>query len=294
MEGYNRDDCVSTLRLRDWLEEQRADLVSSGVAVPRPPLAGGEPPEQVDERAERVEALRARLLDGIPEELRDRTEEQQARWLLAYLLDFHRREDKAVWWEYFRLLELPEEDLLDEGQALAGLAYVRREEVVVNVKTGRPTGSVVDRYRFPAQEMEIRRRGRAELMDGEKWGEVIRVDRSVLTVDVKKGKKQVDHHAASAFAFTYVNPRVMEEAIGRFAAGVVEGDRIVADGAPDECRRPSPAAGGHAKASLGRLRAAARRIHRRVRGAHRHRPRRHGPADPGPARGPGRRTAAPR
>jgi predicted RecB family nuclease len=34
--GYNRDDCVSTWRLRDWLETQRDALIASGIAVPRP------------------------------------------------------------------------------------------------------------------------------------------------------------------------------------------------------------------------------------------------------------------
>jgi hypothetical protein len=34
--GYNRDDCISTWRLRDWLETQRANLIAKGVAVPRP------------------------------------------------------------------------------------------------------------------------------------------------------------------------------------------------------------------------------------------------------------------
>src|SRR5439155_309780 len=28
--GYNRDDCVSTWRLRDWLETRRADLIEAG------------------------------------------------------------------------------------------------------------------------------------------------------------------------------------------------------------------------------------------------------------------------
>ena len=126
VERYNRDDCVSTLRLRDWLETRRAELVASGAALGRPDLVAGEASEAVDERAQRVEALRTRLLDGIPVERRERSEEQQARWLLAYLLDFHRREDKAVWWEYFRLKELPEEDLFDEAEAVAGLSSSRR------------------------------------------------------------------------------------------------------------------------------------------------------------------------
>ena len=39
------------------------------------------------------------------------------RWLLAFLIDWHHREEKANWWEYFRLQALPEEDLMDEPKA---------------------------------------------------------------------------------------------------------------------------------------------------------------------------------
>ena len=105
--GYNEDDCVSALRLRDWLESLRADLAAKGQDVPRPTPKENEISENVTEREQRVTALRAKLLDGIDLEPRNRNADQQARWLLAYLLDWHRREDKAGWWEYFRLLELP-------------------------------------------------------------------------------------------------------------------------------------------------------------------------------------------
>ena len=36
VEAYNRDDCLSTLRLRDWLERLRGELVAAGTDVPRP------------------------------------------------------------------------------------------------------------------------------------------------------------------------------------------------------------------------------------------------------------------
>ena len=35
VQGYNRDDCLSALRLRNWLEEVRAELERSGTPVPR-------------------------------------------------------------------------------------------------------------------------------------------------------------------------------------------------------------------------------------------------------------------
>jgi len=249
IEGYNRDDCLSALRLRDWLEQLRSELEQSGTPVPRPMLAGGEAPERVDDRAQRVAALRARLLQGVPGARADRSGEQQARWLLAYLLDWHRREDKTTWWEYFRLRDLPEEDLFDESQALAGLEYVERVTVVGHVRTGRPTGSVVDRYRYPAQEMEVRRKDELKLRDDKKWGEVVHVDRTRLTIDVRKGRVQADNHPASAFAHTYVNTAVLEEAICRFGdsvanAGVVSSDK----------GQPNPVAGHLLLAATPRLR----------------------------------------
>jgi len=104
VEGYNRDDCLSAMRLREWLETLRAGLAAKGAELPRPALKSGDPSKALDERERKATALREKLLSV----------DDRARYLLAYLLDWHRREDKAVWWEYFRLRDLPDEDLLDE------------------------------------------------------------------------------------------------------------------------------------------------------------------------------------
>src|SRR5262245_20258754 len=94
--SYNREDCLSTLHLRNWLEQLRPD-------GPRPPLEPGDPSEAVDGKRQRTLALLARLQNGEP-----------VRELLSYMLEFHRREEKAPWWEYFRLQSLTDEELLEE------------------------------------------------------------------------------------------------------------------------------------------------------------------------------------
>ena len=43
---------------------------------------------------------------------------------MAHLLEWHRREDKSAWWDYFRLRELSVEELIEETRPLAGLEYV--------------------------------------------------------------------------------------------------------------------------------------------------------------------------
>ena len=73
---------------------------------------------------------------------------------------------------------MAEEDLFDEPSAVAGLQLVERVELVRNKRTGKPTGSVVDRYRYPLQEMEIRGGDEVKLTDGAKFGDIVRADRT--------------------------------------------------------------------------------------------------------------------
>ena len=64
IEGYNRDDCLSTLRLAAWLEDRRRELQAlTGQPVPRPPLRDEErdrEQEPVVETAALFEALTRR------------------------------------------------------------------------------------------------------------------------------------------------------------------------------------------------------------------------------------------
>jgi len=225
VEGYNKDDCVSTLRLRAWLETLREQLERSGTAVPRPEPKTGDASEALDDRTQRVAELRARLLAGVPDAKAERTAEQHARWLLAYLLDWHRREDKSGWWDYYRLCDLPEDDLYEEPQAIAGLAHIERVGFVPHKTTGKPTRTVIDRYRYPAQEMEVREGNDLKLQDKTHvFGKVVDLDRAALTIDVRKAPAQAENHPTGVFAHTYIKPRVLEDAIFQI------GERVAAEG----------------------------------------------------------------
>lgn len=208
VEGYNRDDCVSTLRLRDWLESLRAREVANGADIPRPAPKPSEPSEALSDELQKIKGLRMQLL-GV---------ESHARYLLAYLLDWHRREDKAGWWEYFRLLALPEDDLLDEPAAVAGLQFVSEVE--------QRRKSAVLRFSYPLQDMEIRRKDTLKLSDEGRWGEVVVVDRARRTLDVLVGPSRLAARPSSAFAHDHVSSKVIEKAIFEI------GERVIA-GTPD-------------------------------------------------------------
>jgi predicted RecB family nuclease len=216
--GYNEDDCVSTLELRDWLEKVRAE---QHPPIPRPTVVEEEE-AVVNEHQQAVNNLRAVLLAGVPEDPAHRSADQQALWLLAYLLDFHRREYLATVWEYWRLKELPEEDLIDEPNAIFGLEFVERVKVGVT-KKGVPTGKVIDRYRYPAQEMEIEKGG-LKLRQGGTLGDVDAVDRIARTIDVDKQKVHKDYHPRAVFAFTYIATKSQEQSL------LAIGQRVADDG----------------------------------------------------------------
>ena len=210
--AYNADDCLSTRALRSWLEDQRKLLEETGQKLSRPVVLEGTPPESVGERQKRVATLMADLMDGVPIDPKERTEEQAGRWLLANLLDWHRREDKADWWEFYRLRDLAEEDLRDEDSALAGLSFVKR--------IGLDGRLPVDRYSFEKQETDIRA-GDKVCERGDTIGEVIAIDLVERTIDIKKTKKKVDTHPCSIFVDTRgPNTQTLADALFRLGTWV--------------------------------------------------------------------------
>ena len=211
VEAYNRDDCLSARALRGWLETLRAEVEAGGAELPRPAEESGAPNQEIRERERRSKEMAARLLDGVPEDAEERSPGQQARWLLARMLEWHRREEKAPWWEYYHLRELTDEELLDETPALAGLEHVERRPA-----SGRLP---VDRYRFPAQETSIRGGDKLHLPlpDGRKLGEVERIDLAARTIDIKKSGACADLHPTSAFAHDTVPAKEQPESLMRLA-----------------------------------------------------------------------------
>jgi uncharacterized protein len=123
---YNEYDCLSTLRLRDWLLQLRrgtsaaADSVTASAPVPSfdagvsPTAAEGAsivvqaPDSQVgsdedEELTAEEKPLRA-YLDSLPDD-RELTADEQAVAMVAAATGYHRRERKQFWWEHFDRLE---------------------------------------------------------------------------------------------------------------------------------------------------------------------------------------------
>jgi predicted RecB family nuclease len=201
IKGYNQDDCASTEGLRNWLEGVRAKLIAEGASIDRPARAHAEISPELDAWQKKVAAVGARLVDGMPDDANERTAEQQARWLLASLLDWHGREKKAVWWEYFRLRDLSADDLLHERDGLAGLEFI--------TQVGGTAKAPVHRYKFAIQDTDIRSEDELRSIGGEKFGSVVAVALDNRTIDVKKRKDTADVHPEALFAHSFIDTQVL-------------------------------------------------------------------------------------
>jgi uncharacterized protein len=219
VEGYNRDDVRSTWELHKWLEARRDEAIARGDDVPRPVAKEGEAPEKLGEREQRVEELRARLLATLGD---GPVDPRAPAHLVAYLLDWHRRENKAEWWEYFRLVGLSDDDLLDERKAVSGLRFVESKPFI-SEKTGKPTKSTIDRYTFPPQDCDVREGQKLNLTDAKQWGEVVAIDRQRGLLDVKVGPSRAGQRPTAAFAHEVNGAPKIEDALYQIGCDLADG-----------------------------------------------------------------------
>lgn len=223
IEGYNRDDVVSTLRLRDWLEARRLDLGERlGMEIPRPPLhpeaiEPAEPEGRAAEVAEVVAAL-TRGLEGVDLAVPTTTDEQRATWLLAQLLGWHRRENKAFWWRYYELCGMTDADLVDEREPIGMV------ELDADLGQASRNGARLQRFRFPPQDHGAKE-GR-QVDDPQTQGSVgtvSEVDELAGTVTVYRTKKELARGTpASLIPNDFVRTTVIEDSLLRIGRWVAE------------------------------------------------------------------------
>ena len=216
--AYNRDDCVSTWGLRDWLEARRieaAPLYPEGV-VPRPEPVDPEPSAELAAAQAETRAREDALRVGVPADREERDDEQQGRWLLAALLDWHRREAKPQWWDYYRLLDASIDDLVADGSALGGLEFV---EDLGPIKNSR-----LHRYRFdPSQETKLHAGDNPlDPSTGQGAGEIVALDPLRGLLELKRNPAKA--HPLALIPGAPFRTEVMRDALGRL------GDHVIARG----------------------------------------------------------------
>ncbi len=208
---YNREDCESTHRLQVWLEVLRAEAETAHGAIPRlthtQESAGDPNPLDVE-----LQALREHLIKDIPVDPNERNAAQQAQFLLGHMLEFHRREEKATWWEFFRLRDLQEDELSLERKALTGLTFL----AVTN-----PKKAPVIQYAFAEQDVDARDGEDVYDTDGNKIGTVNAVDHNARTIDITHRSDSAEKRPSTVYFHSYINPKEIRESLKRLGQHVL-------------------------------------------------------------------------
>ena len=231
IKAYNRDDCLSTLHLRDWLESQRDELSEEHGDLPRPSVPA---PEETKDSEEQQEAnkLAADLCTDLPASVEEMDAAQRGRWLLAQLLNWHRREDKSSWWRYFHLAnELTDQERLQESDSMSGLTFVG--------STPDPTPrarSMLHRFRFPPQDHAIKEDSSPhDPTTQEPVGTVHRIDEQTGEIVIKRGNTKPAPSATSLIPLDLVSPRPKPQSLQRIAQWVI--DHGIEGGGPHQAAR---------------------------------------------------------
>jgi predicted RecB family nuclease len=165
---YNEDDCRSTYELHRWLLGLRPDELSW-----RQPPEEREVKEETKERLEERARVEAQLLEGAGE--------GEPRWLLAHLLEYHRREEKPQWWAYFHHKSLDEDELIEDTDTIGSITLEGEA-----VEDGQ---SLVYTLAFPAQEHKLGGRGE-DPATGKAYEVAVDDERGLITL--RRAKDRVD------------------------------------------------------------------------------------------------------
>ncbi|MEO8623137.1 MAG: TM0106 family RecB-like putative nuclease, partial [bacterium] len=211
IEVYNAFDCRSTMQCRDWL----LTLRPAGVEWFDP--AQGKSTEDAEKEKKRrlsdahILELREQLAAGAPDG------DREWRELLGHLLEYHRREARREWWDFFKRLGNTREFHIDDIDCIGGL--VRDSSVAPRVEKR----SMVHTLTFPDQEFKLGK-GTAVRADTGEALEIVALDEAQRRLELKVGPSRAP--LVDDFALIPGGPRddtLLRDAIERFAVSVIEG-----------------------------------------------------------------------
>lgn len=188
IEAYNEVDCLSTVKLHRWLLDRRAEAQETfGVAIPwRPRTEPHEVSPEAMAILDEIGWIEAALVEGLPDDLAEASKEQRARWLMAQLLHYHRREEKPVWWAYFNRLEMSPEELVEDSEAIGELTEDPTEPPIVDKR------SFIYTLRFGEQEHKLTAGGEIRDVETERGVDLVEIDDAMGFVRIRRGQNRVD------------------------------------------------------------------------------------------------------
>ncbi|MBA3345917.1 MAG: AAA family ATPase [Gemmatimonadales bacterium] len=156
--------------------------------------------------------------------------------LVGWLVEFHRREEKPMWWRKFERSEMTIEERYDDRDCLAALT--RTETPASRIKR-----SLGLEYRYDAaQETKLRPGDKCWAAGTELRAEIVRMDEDAGLVELKAGKPLPDRLCLIPDEF--VSAGVIKDAVARYARAWERGE-VASQAVDDLLRRRRPRIAGH-------------------------------------------------
>jgi predicted RecB family nuclease len=204
--AYNDEDCRATLALRDWLVANRPPAAAWALSPDERPVD-----EERQARDAAREALRQAMLAGAAP--------GSPRWLVAELLEYHRREARPAWWWFYARCAMSADELIEDGDSIGGLRPIGGPRV-----DGRST---CQEFSFPEQEHKLAKGDSAiDPATGKSGGTIEKLDDATGMLTLRRGPSLAG--VAPPAALIPGGPIATREprgALARLAESVLRGDR---------------------------------------------------------------------
>lgn len=213
IEDYNKFDCQSLRMCRDWLLTLRPGNLPWPTEIAPEKIDPAREQKRIEAEQRTAAHIKA-LTDGCT------PEERPWRELLAYLLEFHRREAKPKYWAMFTRQEMSDEELIDDAECIGVLKSDPMRPPRAEKR------SMVYSFTFQPQDFKMRL-GDEVLRAGslEPAGEIFALEEDARRISLKIGPKFSSLAAgASLIPKGPLGDEVLRGAIYRYAETVVAGD----------------------------------------------------------------------
>ena len=195
---YNIDDCESTYQLTEWLREVQKQV-------------GIEP------KLNSFESDDINITEPDDLTLRQSLDQHKANYqeaeVISYLLDFHQREDRPAWWEYFNRFDMSQDELADDLNTLVGLSRLNKPPEPIK-------RSLIHFYSFnKRQNSKVKAGDKLQVLstDHKQKAEVYDIDYNQGTASIKVGSKAELEEYLNLVPDGPFNKKGMKRAIADFA-----------------------------------------------------------------------------
>jgi uncharacterized protein len=229
---YNEVDCVSTWRLAEWLLNVQS---GSGLRYVAPDNDDQKESGVSDETVLPATQLAERMIAEVESGTIEDDESRHVQQLLAWLLEFHWREAKPVFWRMFDWHEKTEQELIDDFDCLGGLRRTSKPPVPIKQ-------SHLYEYRYDSDQDTKLHEGSACF-----FGHDLSIRTTIDSLDMDQGLVEIklgpkvahEPDSLNLIPDEFVSAKVISDAVFRYVEAWSHGD-ILSQAVDDLIRRRSP------------------------------------------------------